>query len=76
MSFPVYLVQVSVICSLGCLVYVQSLGFGELTASLLACAASIAGSLFAALPIMALERAWIERLNGVVAMLQRRIRPS
>lgn len=63
LSFPIYLVQVPVICSMACYVYLASRVHGDIAASVLALVTAISGSLVAALPLMKLEEAWLALLG-------------
>lgn len=62
MSFPIYLVQVSVICSLASSVYLATHSLGGTIASALAFVVAISGSIAIAYPLMRVEIMW---LNGL-----------
>ncbi len=65
MSFPIYLVQVSVICSIASAVYMSTLNLGGLSASMLAFITAIVGSIAVAFPLMKLEILWLIGLRRI-----------
>ncbi|TPN29105.1 acyltransferase [Mesorhizobium sp. B2-3-3] len=65
MSFPLYLVHVPVICSLGSWMVLAS------GSAALATAATILGSIVAALPLMAFNNWWVQALNALFNKFRR-----
>ena len=70
LSFPLYLVHVPVICSLGAWVLVAS------GSTALAAAAAALGSLLAALPLMAFNGWWVALLSRAFGRMQQRPAPT
>lgn len=62
-SFPVYLVQVPVICGIACAAYTMSLPLGQRVASCLGFFVAVVGSLIVAIPLMKAEAAWLALLR-------------
>ncbi|WP_214471822.1 acyltransferase [Mesorhizobium sp. dw_380] len=65
LSFPLYLVHVPVICSLGSWVLLAS------DSAPLGAAAAIVGSIFVALPLMAFNNWWVQTLGALVDKFRR-----
>ena len=61
-SFPIYLIHIVVICSLGCLVYLH---YGRASAI----AVSLLATPFAALPLLFFNRFWVSQLNQITNQL-------
>jgi peptidoglycan/LPS O-acetylase OafA/YrhL len=72
LSFPVYLLHVPVLLSLGSFVFVQvQPRFGDNLASGALLVATVAGTAVAALTLRAADRRWVSMLNAVVNRLLR-----
>ncbi len=66
LSFPVYLLHVVVICSLGSAACVWAQGWlGRPWPAVIGGAVSVAGSVAAAWPLAVFDRWWVARVNGV-----------
>lgn len=63
MSFPIYLVQVPVICSVASSVYITSAFLGSTAASAIAVFTSLCGSLVISIPLMKIEEIWLGLLK-------------
>jgi peptidoglycan/LPS O-acetylase OafA/YrhL len=62
LSFPVYLVHVPIICSIGSATY---LVVGAYSAALV----SVISSVFVSLPLITFSRAWLKKVNAATALL-------
>jgi peptidoglycan/LPS O-acetylase OafA/YrhL len=75
LSFPLYLVHVPVLCSLGCGVFLAVLpGSGMDAAKVIAGGVTIVAAFLFAFPLSVVNEWWIRRLNIVVSNLMRKDR--
>src|SRR5260370_22308091 len=66
MAFPIYLLQVVVICSIGSYAYVAAAKFLPAPyPSLLACITAVAGTFLAALPLRSFDLWWVPAVSRV-----------
>ncbi len=73
LSFPIYLVHVPILCSLGAAVFIRaSATLAPTGAILLTAAASLGATLLCAVPLALFDQWWVARLNGLAARLVRR----
>ncbi len=68
LSFPLYLIHFPVLCSLGCAVLVSASTWGTY-ANIIAAAATIIGSVLAAIPLAFFNEYWVRAVNGATARL-------
>lgn len=70
MSFPIYLVQIVVICSIGAYVFVATVNVLPYPfPGLLACVVCIAGTFVAALPLRSFDLWWVPAISKVAAIV-------
>ncbi len=72
MSFPIYLAQILVICSVSSLVFVHLTAYPRSTQLTLTFSVTVIGTLLLALPIAYFDRWWVATLNTLTAHLSRR----
>ena len=70
LSFPLYLVHVPVLCSIGCRVYLALAGSDPLAAKLAAIAATIVVSILVAMPLARFDVWWTSRIGEIARRLE------
>ena len=76
LSFPIYLVHVPVLCSLGAYIYIRVFNLGGAQAALLAASvATLSGTILTAIPLAWFDRWWVRRLNLAVNYVSNRSMP-
>jgi peptidoglycan/LPS O-acetylase OafA/YrhL len=76
LSFPIYLIHIPVLCSYICWMFVQLIEFDSTGFRCTMIALTFAAAFAASLPLMALNKYWLQWLNRVTDRLFRNLNPA